>query len=257
MSGGEMDENLSNTISNLNGLIESANNTIVAIAGSGTGDAAAAKTNYEGQKACFTKGNANCDKDKFDEFFAKYVELTPCTDTTLQVSTGTGKCDPKKVFSKIYNEQGEVTKTRVMAKLAESMSQLEDLLIVANEQMRYYNHLQDLNDKYSEAEQSVSSDVDKKVAQLKTSHRKTFYEQQQSTLVQPISSFLKYFYWVAVFVWVIVLLYKTRYSVPVNIILTLIFIAFPYVSDIIIVWTFKIVTTIYSLIPTDAYLDTQ
>lgn len=257
MSGGGMDENLSNTISNLNGLIESANNTIVAIAGSGTGDAGAAKTNYEGQKACFKKGNASCDKDKFDEFFAKYVELTPCTDTTLQVSTGTGKCDPKKVFSKIYNEQGEVTKTRVMAKMAETSSQVEDLLIVANEQMRYYNHLQDLNDKYSEAEQSVGDDIDKKVAQLKTSHRKTFYEQQQSTLVEPISSFIRYFYWAAVFAWIIVLIYRTRYSDPVNIILTLTFIVFPYVSDILIVWAFKIVTAIYSLIPTDAYLDTQ
>jgi hypothetical protein len=114
-----------------------------------------------------------------------------------------------------------------------------------------------LKDKYSEAEQSVSGDVDKRVAQLKTSNRKTFYEQQQSTLVQPISSFLKYFYWTAVFAWIIVLLYRTRYADPVNIILTLTFIAFPYVSDILIVWGFKIVTAIYSLIPTDAYLDTQ
>jgi hypothetical protein len=144
-----------------------------------------------------------------------------------------------------------------MAKLTEASSQVEDLLIVANEQMRYYNHLQDLKDKYSEAEQSVSGDVDKRVAQLKTSNRKTFYEQQQSTLVQPISSFLKYFYWTAVFAWIIVLLYRTRYADPVNIILTLTFIAFPYVSDILIVWGFKIVTAIYSLIPTDAYLDTQ
>ena len=101
MSGGGMDENLSNTISNLNDLIESANTAIVGIAGPGTVDAAAAKAAYEGQKACFKKGNASCDKDKFDEFFAKYVELIPCTDTALQVSTGTGKCDPKKVFSKI------------------------------------------------------------------------------------------------------------------------------------------------------------
>jgi hypothetical protein len=257
MSGGGMDESLSNTISNLNELIESANTTIIGIAGPGTRDTAAAKAAYEGQKACFKKGNSNCDKDKFDEFFAKYVELLPCTDTALRTVNGTGKCDPKKVFSKIYNEQGEVTKTKVMAKLAETSSQVEDLLIVANEQMRYYNHLQDLKDKYSEAEQSVGEDVDKKVAQLKTSHRKSFYEQQQSTLIQPISSFLKYFYWAAVFVWVIVLLYKTRYSDPVNIILTLSFIAFPYVSDILIVWAFKIGTAIYSLVPTDAYLDTQ
>jgi len=252
-----MDENLSNTISNLNELINSANNTITAIAPQGTADSAAAKTAYDGQKACFANGNARCDKDKFDEFFAKYVELLPCTDTTLRVSSGTGKCDPKKVFSKIYNEQGEATKTKVMAKLTEASSQVEDLLIVANEQMRYYNHLQDLKDKYSEAEQSVSGDVDKRVSQLKTSNRKTFYEQQQSTLVQPISSFLKYFYWTAVFAWIIVLLYRTRYADPVNIILTLTFIAFPYVSDILIVWGFKIVTAIYSLIPTDAYLDTQ
>jgi len=257
MSGGGMDENLSNTISNLNELIESANNTIVSIAPQGTADTAAARAAYDGQKACFTKGNANCDKDKFDEFFAQYVKLVPCTDTALQVSTGTGKCDPKKVFSKIYNEQGESTKTKVMAKLAEASSQVEDLLIVANEQMRYYNHLQDLKDKYSEAEQSISGDVDKKVAQLKTSHRKTFYEQQQSTLVQPISNFLKYFYWAAVFAWIVVLLYRTRYSDPVNIILTLSFIAFPYVSDILIVWAFKIAGVVYSLVPTDAYLDTQ
>jgi len=188
-----MDENLSNTISNLNELIESANKTITEIAPGGTADSAAAKAAYDGQAACFTKGNANCDKDKFDEFFARYVELQTCDDTKLRV-TGTNKCDPKRIFSKIYNDQGEVTKTKVMAKLAEASSQVEDLLIVANEQMRYYNHLQDLKDKYSEAEQSVSGDVDKKVAQLKTSNRKTFYEQQQSTLVQPISSFLKYFY---------------------------------------------------------------
>ena len=256
MSGGGMDENLSNTISNLNELIESANNTIISIAPKGSADSAAAKAAYDGQKACFTKGNANCDKDKFDDFFAQYVKLVPCADTALRV-TGTDKCDPKKVFLKIYNEQGEATKTKVMSKLSEASSQVEDLLIVANEQMRYYNHLQDLKDKYSEAEQSVSGDVDKKVSQLKTSHRKTFYEQQQSTLVQPISSFLRYFYWAAVFTWVIVLLYRTRYSDPVNIILTLTFIAFPYVSDILIVWAFKIVTAIYSLIPTDAYLDTQ
>ena len=257
MSGGGMDESLSNTISNLNELINAANTTIVGIAGPGTASAAAAKAAFDGQKACFENGNARCDKDKFDEFFAKYVELLPCTNTALRVSTGTGKCDPKRVFSKIYNEQGEATKLKVMAKLSESSSQVEDLLIVANEQMRYYNHLQDLKDKYSEAEQSVSGDVDKKVAQLKTSHRKTFYEQQQSTLVQPISSFLRYFYWAAVFAWVIVLLYRTRYSDPVNIILTLSFIAFPYISDIIIVWVFKLVTVVYSLIPTDAYLDTQ
>lgn len=257
MSGGGMDENLSNTISNLNELIESANKTITEIAPTGTGDSIAAKAAYDEQKKCFTKGNANCDKDKFDEFFAKYVEFQPCADATLRMSTGTGKCDPKKVFLKIYNEQGEATKTKVMSKLSEASSQVEDLLIVANEQMRYYNHLQDLKDKYSEAEQSVSGDVDKKVSQLKTSHRKTFYEQQQSTLVQPISSFLRYFYWAAVFAWIIVLLYRTRYSDPVNIILTLTFIAFPYVSDILIVWAFKIVTAVYSLIPTDAYLDTQ
>ncbi len=251
-----MDENLSNTISNLNELIESANTTITQIALSGGANAPAAKAAYDGQAACFTKGNANCDKDKFDELFAQYVKLVPCNDTKLRV-TGSDKCDHTKVFSKIYTDQGEVTKTKVMAKLAEASSQVEDLLIVANEQMRYYNHLQDLKDKYSEAEQSVSGDIDKRVAQLKTSNRKTFYEQQQSTMVQPISSFLRYFYWFAVFAWVIVLIYKTRYSDPVNIILTLTFIAFPYVSDILIVWGFKIVTAIYSLIPTDAYLDTQ
>ncbi len=70
-----MDENLSNTISNLNELIESANNTIITIAPKGSADSAAAKAAYDGQAACFTKGNANCDKDKFDGYFQKFTMI--------------------------------------------------------------------------------------------------------------------------------------------------------------------------------------
>ena len=141
-----------------------------------------------------------------------------------------------------------------MSKINDMTTQITDLLTVSNEQMRYYNHLADLEGKYSEAQQTVTADVDKQTALLKTSNRKQYYEQQQNTMVQYVTKFVRVFYWVAIFAWIIVLFYRGK-TTPVNGGLTLLFVAFPFVSDILIVWAFKIVSAVYSLLPTDAYLD--
>ena len=252
-----MDAYLSNTLTNLNELIETANRTIQDnLGGPPSGDSDLYKT-YQAKASCIRTGNRSCDKDEFDLAFATYIaSKAACSKTEFQGTGGaSAACDVGKIFSSIYATQGSTALAMVKGRLDAMKAQIEDMLVVANEQMRYYNHLSDLNDKYGEAEKTVSGDVDKKTALLKTSNRKQFYEQQQNSLVQPVSKILRYFYWIAVVAWVIVLLYRRKYADYTNAFLTLVFVAFPYVSDTLIVWAFKLVSAVYTLVPTDAYLD--
>ena len=253
-----MDSYLSNTLTNLNELIDTANTTIqTQLGGAPTVNSNALYDTYIAKASCVQTGQRSCDKDAFDIAFAAYIKSkTACSKPEFHGTGGaSAACDVGKIFSSIYASQGRTALTTVSGRLNAMKAQIEDLLVVANEQMRYYNHLSDLNDKYGEAEKTVSGDVDKKTALLKTSNRKQFYEQQQSSLVQPVSKFLRYFYWVAVVAWVIVLIYRRKYADYTNAFLTLVFVAFPYVSDTLIVWAFKLVSAAYSLVPTDAYLD--
>ena len=259
MSGGQMDEALSNTLSNVNELIEAANNTIQNTLGGAatTGDSKKKYDTYIAKAKCITKGQPSCDKDAFDVAFSEYVLSIPECTSTLKTGCVAKKQTPPDVtnlFKDIYKQQGENALVLSMSKISDMKTQITDLLTVSNEQMRYYNHLVDLEEKYSEARQSVTADVDKQTALLKTSNRKQHYEQEQNVMVQYVTQFVRVFYWVAVFAWVIVLFLRGK-TTPVNGGLTLLFVAFPFVSDIIIVWTFKIVSAAYSLLPTDAYLD--
>ena len=254
-----MDAQLSNTLTNLNELIDTANTTIQNQLGSAPADTDTLYSAFNAKASCIRRGKRSCDKDAFDAAFSAYVNSkSTCSNPEFQSMRGpNAQCDVGKIFSSIYATQGGTALATIKSKINATSTQIEDLLVVANEQMRYYNHLSDLNDKYGEAEKMVSGDVDKKTALLKTSNRKQFYEQQQSSLVQPISNFLRYFYWVAVIVWVIVLFYRRKYADYTNALLTLIFVIFPYVSDILIVWAFKLVSAMYALVPTDAYIDSD
>ena len=258
MSGGQMDDFLANTLTNVNELIETANNVIQ----TNMGGAPGANTNalyddYSAKANCIAKGQPSCDKDAFDLAFSKYVLSIPeCTSTltTGCVAKKQTPSDVTKLFKDIYKQQGDNAKELTMSKINDMKTQITDLLTVSNEQMRYYNHLVDLEEKYSEAQQAVVAGVDKQTALLKTSNRKQYYEQQQNAMVQYVTKFVRVFYWVAIFAWIIVLFYRGK-TTPVNGGLTLVFVAFPFVSDILIVWAFKLVSAVYSLLPTDAYLD--
>jgi len=255
-----MDAYLSNTLTNLNQLIDTANTTIANnLGGIPSGNSNDLYNIFKSKASCVQRGQRSCDKDAFDTAFSNYItSKTACSKPEFQGTRGANApCDVRKIFSSIYATQGETSLATIKKNLDAINAQVEDLLIVANEQMRYYNHLSDLNDKYGEAEKTVSDDVDKKISLLKTSNRKQFYEQQQSSLVEPVSKFLRYFYWIAVIVWVGVLLYRRKYMEYTNAFITLVIIAFPYFSDIIIVWCFKLFSAVYALIPTDAYLDTK
>jgi hypothetical protein len=257
MSGGQMDDFLSNTLTNVNELIETANYTIQNTLGGAatTGDSKTKHDTYLAKAKCIAKGQPNCDKDEFDVAFSDYVlSLSKCKNTPASADRQCNVADVKTLLTGIYAQQGANAKELTMSKINDMTTQITDLLTVSNEQMRYYNHLADLEGKYSEAQQSVTADVDKQTALLKTSNRKQYYEQQQNTMVQYVTKFVRVFYWVAIFAWIIVLFYRGK-TTPVNGGLTLLFVAFPFVSDILIVWAFKIVSAVYSLLPTDAYLD--
>ncbi len=252
-----MDDFLSNTLTNVNELIETANNTIQNTLG-GPATGGDSKTKYDRFKAkedCITKGKRSCDKDAYDTAFSDYVlSLQKCKDTPTSQDRQCTTADVKTILTGIYRQQGVNAKELTMSQIGDMKTQILDLLTVSNEQMRYYNHLSDLEGKYNEARQTVTADVDKQTALLKTSNRKQHYEQQQNTMVQYVAQFIRVFYWVAVFAWVVVLFLRGK-TTPVNGGLTLLFVAFPFVSDILIVWAFKIVSAAYSLLPTDAYLD--
>jgi len=255
-SNGQMDEDLSNTIFNLNQMIDTANNTISNLAGTQS-TTAALVSSYNEKASCITKGNRSCDKDAFDNAFTKYVTTLTCTGTNanLKKSNTDSTCEPLKVFESIYAADGEIQKEIINTRLTKEINMLNDLLVVANQQMKYYNHLDDLADKYAESIEIMGSKVDKTISRMKTEHRRTFYENQQADLLSHVTKFLTFVYWFSVFAWVIVLLYRTKYTDYTNAGLTLAFIAFPFVVDILIVWTFQIVIAIYDMLPTDAYLD--
>lgn len=255
-SNGQMDEDLSNTIFNLNQMIDTANTTISKLAGTESSTNTNLKSTYDEKASCIKKGNRSCDKDAFDTAFKNYVNTLTCTGTNSSLKKDADdKCDPAKVFESIYSQEGALQKEIIKTKLTKEINTLNDLLVVANEQMKYYNHLDDLADKYAEASETLGSKVDKTISRVKTEHRRTFYENQQAELMSHVTKFLIFVYWFSVFAWVIVLLYRTKYADYTNAGLTLAFIVFPYVVDILIVWTFQIVIGIYDILPTDAYLD--
>lgn len=249
-----MDDGLSNTIYNLNQLIDTANTTINRLAPAN--DTAAVAQEMTRNRDCVSKDKWSCDKDRFDTAFTTYVNTLTCTspDKVLYKSSN-DKCDPTKVFTEVYRAEGQRLRDGIGGKLKKMVNELNDLLVVANEQMRYYNHLGDLSDKYEEASKTLGSKVDTAVSRLKTEHRRTFYENQQSSMVEHITKFLTFFYWVAVFAWFIVIIYRAKYGNYKNIALTVAFIAFPFMADTLITWLFQIVVTIYKTLPTDAYLD--
>jgi hypothetical protein len=251
---GEMDDGLANTIYNLNQLIDTANTTINQIAPAG--DTAATALDMTRKRDCVSKNNWSCDKDNFDAAFTAYVRTLTCTSPDkVMYKSSTEKCDPIKAFTEIYKTEGARVRDSIDAKIKKMVNELNDLLVVANEQMRYYNHLGDLSDKYEEASKTLGGKVDNAVSRLKTEHRRTFYENQQSSLVEHITKFLSFFYWVAVFAWFIVIIYRSKYGNYKNIALTVAFIVFPFMADTIITWLFQIMLTIYKALPTDAYLD--
>jgi len=255
MSGsGEMDDGLANTIYNLNQLIDTANTTINRLAPAN--DTAALAQDLTRSKDCISKDKWSCDKDRFDVAFTAYVKTLTCTSPDKVIyKSSTDKCDPVKVFTEIYKTEGARVRESIDAKIKKMVNELNDLLVVANEQMRYYNHMDDLSDKYAEASKTLGGKVDNVVSRLKTEHRRTFYENQQSSLVENITKFLSFFYWLAVFAWVIVIIYRAKYGNYKNIALTVAFIVFPFMADTIITWLFQIMLTIYKALPTDAYLD--
>ena len=254
-SNGQMDDDLSNTIFNLNQMIDTANTTISSLAGNQS-TTTNLKSKYDEKASCITKGKRSCDKDAFDTAFSSYVTTLTCTGPNDSLKKSNDyTCDPVKLFTKIYTQEGELQKEIIKAKLTKEINTLNDLLGVANEQMKYYNHLDDLADKYAEATETLGTKVDKTISRLKTEHRRTFYENQQADLMSHVTKILTFVYWFSVFAWVIVLLYRTKYADYTNAGLTLAFIAFPFVADILIVWTFQIVIAIYDMLPTDAYLD--
>jgi|Laugresu1bdmlbdd_1035124.scaffolds.fasta_scaffold04482_3 hypothetical protein len=254
-SNGQMDDDLSNTIFNLNQMIDTANTTISSLAGNQS-TTTNLKSTYDEKASCITKGKRSCDKDAFDTAFSSYVTTLTCTGPNDSLKKSNDyTCDPVKLFTKIYTQEGELQKEIIKAKLTKEINTLNDLLGVANEQMKYYNHLDDLADKYAEATETLGTKVDKTISRLKTEHRRTFYENQQADLMSHVTKILTFVYWFSVFAWVIVLLYRTKYADYTNAGLTLAFIAFPFVADILIVWTFQIVIAIYDMLPTDAYLD--
>ena len=252
-----MDDDLANTIYNLNSMIDTANTTISTLVGTQktTTDQS---SKFDEAYLCVKPGNVKCDKDNFDKAFFNYVIALDCSGgakINYQIPS-TGKCDHTKVIDKVYNQEGaELLEKTINPKLTSMMNELTDLLMVANEQEKYYNHLDDLSDKYSEATEVLGGRVDKTVSKLKTEHRRTFYENQQMDLISYVTKFLTFFYWLSVFAWVIVIIYRTRYTDYTNIGLTMAFVAFPFVADILIVWSFQIIMAIYDELPTDAYLD--
>jgi hypothetical protein len=256
-SPGEMDDGLANTIYNLNQMIATANNTIGLLADGASNQAnmVSAKNTLAEKTACIQKGKYSCDKDAFDVAFATYIELQDCSTHTGLKKRDATNCDATKVFEDIYTKDGEALKLEVHKKLTNEINILNDMLSVANEQMKYYNHLDDLDEKYTDASKTLEKKVGRAVSRLKTENRRTFYENQQMDLLSHVTKFLTFFYWLCVLAWVIVILYRTKYTIPSNLLLTAGFIAFPFVVDIIIVWTFQIVIAIYDTLPTDAYLD--
>lgn len=250
-----MDDDLSNTIYNLNQMIDTANKTISNLAPSSGADSASKQSTLKDKMSCISKGNRSCDKDAFDKAFSDYVTTMNCSGNSLKKSASDTTCDPQKVFVSVYETDGRQLQETVQQKLNKEMNALNDLLVVSNEQMRYYNHLNDLSNKYEEATETLGGKVDRTVSKLKTEHRRTFYENQQMDMLSHVTKFLTFFYWVCVFAWVIVLLYRTKYADYTNAGLTLAFIAFPFVADILIVWAFQIMMAIYDMLPTDAYLD--
>jgi len=254
---GPMDDDLANTIYNLNSMIDTANTTISTLAGK-TPTVTTQSDNFKAAYECIRPGKIKCDKDKFDEAFFNYVNALECmtTENAIYKNSDSNKCDHSKVIDKVYNQEGAaLLEETIEPKLTSMMNELTDLLMVANEQEKYYNHLDDLADKYSEATEVLGGKVDKTVSRLKTEHRRTFYENQQMDLVSYVTKFLTFFYWLSVFAWVIIIIYRTRYMDYTNIGLTMAFVAFPFVADILIVWSFQIIMAIYDELPTDAYLD--
>lgn len=252
-----MDDDLANTIYNLNSMIDTANTTIGKLAGA-TPTITTQSTNFKTAYDCIAPGYVKCDKDNFDTAFFNYVNALDCTQTTNEMyrNSSSNKCDHTKVIDKVYRDEGaDLLENTIEPKLTSMMNEMTDLLMVANEQEKYYNHLDDLSDKYSEATEVLGGRVDKTVSKLKTEHRRTFYENQQMDLLSYVSKFLTFFYWLSVFAWVIIIIYRTRYMDYTNIGLTMAFVVFPFVADILIVWSFQIIMAIYDELPTDAYLD--
>ena len=254
---GQMDDDLSNTIYNLNSMIDTANTTISKLVGQ-TPTVTTQSNNFKTAYDCIEPGRVKCDKDNFDTAFFNYVVSLDCTssENTIYKNSGSNKCDHTIVIDKVYRDEGaDLLENTIEPKLSSMMNELTDLLTVANEQEKYYNHLDDLSDKYSEATELLGGRVDKTVSRLKTEHRRTFYENQQMDLLSYISKFLTFVYWLSVFAWVIIIIYRTRYADYTNIGLTMAFVVFPFVADILIVWSFQIIMAIYDELPTDAYLD--
>ena len=251
-----MDDDLSNTIYNLNSMIDTANTTIGKLVGD-TPTITTQSNNFKTAYDCIAPGNVKCDKDNFDKAFFNYVMALDCSGGTKIYQDGsTGKCSHDKVIEQVYTDEGaKLLEQTIEPKLSSMMNEMTDLLMVANEQERYYNHLDDLSNKYSEATEMLGGRVDKTVSKLKTEHRRTFYENQQMDLISYVSKFLTFVYWLSVFAWVIIIIYRTRYTDYTNIGLTMAFVAFPFVADILIVWSFQIIMAIYDILPTDAYLD--
>lgn len=253
-----MDDDLANTIYNLNSMIDTANTTIGKLAGKNA-TITTQSNNFKTAYDCIAPGHVKCDKDNFDTAFFNYVTAIDCTKNpyaAIYKNSGSNNCDHTKVIDKVYRDEGaELLEETITPKLTSMMNELTDLLTVANEQEKYYNHLDDLADKYSEAAQVLGGNVDKTVSKLKTEHRRTFYENQQMDLISYVTKFLTFFYWLSVFAWVIVIIYRTRYMDYTNIGLTAVFVVFPFVADILIVWSFQIIMAIYDELPTDAYLD--
>lgn len=250
-----MDDDLSNTIYNLNSMIDTANTTIGELAKGVDTSSNARLGAFTDAYNCIRPGYVKCDKDNFDKAFKYYVESLPC-GVGSNYQDGSGQCNHAKVIDKVYNQEGaDLLENTIEPKLTSMMNEMTDLLMVANEQERYYNHLDDLSNKYSEATEMLGGRVDKTVSRLKTEHRRTFYENQQMDLISYVSKFLTFVYWLSVFAWVIIIIYRTRYADYTNIGLTMAFVAFPFVADILIVWSFQIIMAIYDSLPTDAYLD--
>ena len=244
-----MDDDLANTIYNLNSMIETANTTIGDLT-KGVSGSTAQSTSFTTAYNCVKPGHITCDKDNFDRAFKGYVNTLKCP------AGSSTNCNHDTVINVVYDQEGtRILEETIKPKLTSMMNEITDLLIVANEQEMYYNHLGDLADKYSETTELLGGRVDKTVSKLKTEHRRTFYENQQMDLISYVSKFLTFVYWLSVFAWVIIIIYRTRYTDYTNIGLTMAFVAFPFVADILIVWSFQIIMAIYDELPTDAYLD--
>jgi hypothetical protein len=206
----------------------------------------------------------DCQKQKVsDELNQKYLNAQTNLETApINLETTKRNYYVYTEGEPAYNNMRETELKQKAETMAELIStSFNDELASAETMNKYYstaiinsNYTKDLLNEYIEKNKELNIQLRDRRGDILTNDRKTYYENDAQDSLKLWYRLWWYFYYMLVLVFVLsIFLVKSQMTNGKKLILTVLFIFYPYYIDFIVNWTYELFAYIYNNLPKNVY----